>query len=758
MKEGDSNEQDRRPGRLSMGASEFHIIMLCRDDLNRQKLIQGSNLLHERIRKMRTRKFLALLLVLAMVLSVFCVSAFAATAVSVSKTSRDITDSTGTTIGSVSVSGMSTTGISDASWIDEDEATIIVDLIPATTPATGTLAVTITPTGGTAETENITVSSGAGSTTIVADGVTYTVEVQSTEDAYPSANTGNNYVGIVTGEGVTIGSFSGDGSSSSPYAATVTGPASGYPFTISLRIIPEVALFNTLTSYSYTVLDNSGAGLENFVGTYYLAKYTANGAVLRFSVTANSTTKYYAITLSATTGNSGSGIVSYLPAPGQFTNEGIATGGWGEIHTSGSANLKALRGAYTATGVSLGAFGGSIVFDFEEDGISDSDKNPFGVDFIVYGNAFSTNAEPGCIQVAPDTDNDGKPDKWYDIAGSLYYSGETVNMYYSDPTPTDNTNTENTLAAVPYSSSVSITGNTQTWSNTASITTNTFHKHSWFPLARNYFDGVDRTATKYTGTGVSGDMANVSKLTPETGSNPISVMEGQSIVGGLSSTTVISYSGRKIPWKGAGAGNYTFGYADVHANGSSYGAAVNPYAATQTTTGGDGIDIAWAVNPDGTPAGLTKIRFVRVYTGVQQVTAFGEVSTEVCGVYIAEPSSGSVETTTAPSAVSFATIDPVWGDSTAVNPAPSIPSNGGTYSYVNTIATAATNVGATSVGVSVTAVSGAYVYVNDTLLSATGTSGTETVYTGLISAPTSTQDIRIIVQAGSAAPYLFLYN
>ena len=219
-------------------------------------------------------------------------------------------------------------------------------------------------------------------------------------------------------------------------------------------------------------------------------------------------------------------------------------------------------------------------------------------------------------------------------------------MYYSNPTPADNTS-GSTLAAVPYSSSVSITGNTQTWTDTANITTNTFHNHSWFPLARNYFDGTERNATDYSNT-ASGDMANVSSLNPESGSNPISVMENQSIVGGLSSTTVISYSGRKISWKGSGAGNYTFGYADVHSNGSSYGTAVNPYSATQTTTGGDGIDIAWAVNSDGTPAGLTKIRFVRVYTGVQQITAFGEVSTEVCGVY-AVSGGGTGSTTATPS-------------------------------------------------------------------------------------------------------------
>ena len=596
---------------------------------------------------MKTRKILALLLVLVMMAGLLSMSAFAATAVTVTKTSRTITSATGTTLGTVTVSGMSTTGVSDASWTDDDEATIIVDLIPATTPASGTLSVSFAPSSGSTVTTSVTVTSGEGSGSFTSGSVTYTVTVQSTEEAYPSANTGNNYVGVVDGEGVSIGTFSGSGTSSSPYAATVTGSASGYPFTMSLRIIPEVASFNSLTSYTYTVLDNSGASLTNFVGTYFLAKYTANNTVLRFSIKANQTTKYYAITLSATTGDSGSGIVSYLPAPGQFVNEGIATGGWGEIHLSGSSSLKAIRSAYSSTGVSLGAFGGTVVFDFGSTGISNTTTNKYGVDFVIYGNAFSSNAEPGCVQVAPDANNDGKPDKWYDIAGSLYYSGESVTMYYRNPTPSDNTSNTSTLAAVPYSSNVTINGNSQTWTNASTITTNTFHNHSWFPLARNYFDGVDRTATTYSGTGVSGDMANVSSLKPASGANPIKVMENQSVNNGTS-TTVISYKGRLIPWLGASAGNYTFGYADVHANGSSYGTPSNPYTAVASTTGGDGIDISWAVDSDGAPADLTKIRFVRVYTGVQQITAFGEVSTEVCGVY-AVSGGGTGSTTATPS-------------------------------------------------------------------------------------------------------------
>ena len=51
------------------------------------------------------------------------------------------------------------------------------------------------------------------------------------------------------------------------------------------------------------------------------------------------------------------------------------------------------------------------------------------------------------------------------------------------------------------------------------------------------------------------------------------------------------------------------------------------------TSGGDPIDIAWAVKSNGTPANLDSIRYVRIYTGMAQMNGiFGEISTEVCGV------------------------------------------------------------------------------------------------------------------------------
>ena len=51
------------------------------------------------------------------------------------------------------------------------------------------------------------------------------------------------------------------------------------------------------------------------------------------------------------------------------------------------------------------------------------------------------------------------------------------------------------------------------------------------------------------------------------------------------------------------------------------------------TSGGDPIDIAWAVNSSGAPVKLGSIKYVRIYTGMAQMNGiFGEISTEVCGV------------------------------------------------------------------------------------------------------------------------------
>jgi hypothetical protein len=663
---------------------------------------------------MKLRKLLAILLVLAMIFGLFSISVYAT---ATNTTTFNFTSDSNVT--TATVSGSSSLKIIDSVGpeVNGNTKTCQIELSPKSTASSATITLkknnetkaTLTatlPTTTPTETSYTSVQTTINGTTYV---FTFVMETSYTT----GSNKGGVYISLPD-DGVQLGSTD---STASPFVyPEATTTASGFPQYVSLRLVPGGSNYDTASDIAVTLNtsdSSSGVTLQHYAGTYYAIYFPANDTTAVFSVayklngeTQDTVTFSINMNYNPST-DPGSGIWSYLPAPGQFVNEGIGTGGWGDIHQSGSANLKAMRGAVTTTGVSLGAFGGTLVYDFGSTGITNSNSLKYGIDFIIYGNAFSTNAEPGCVQVAPDADNDGIPDKWYDIAGCKYYSGQTVTMYYSNPTPSDNTGGTSTSANVPYSTNVTISGNTQTWSNISYITTNTFHNHSWFPLARNYFDGIERNATTYTGSDASGDMANVSSLNPESGSNPITVMENQTVNGG-SSTTVISYKGRLIPWSGGNAGNYTFGYADVHANGSNYGTASNPYSAVASTTGGDGIDISWAVNDDGTPVTLTKIRFVRIYTGIQQINnPFGEVSTEVCGIYKASGTTSQTALTptikVGNSTVSttnggIKVVDYLGTSEKTVTVTPNTGSTGTNYVYINGVATNSASFTPTSAG------------------------------------------------------------
>ena len=102
------------------------------------------------------------------------------------------------------------------------------------------------------------------------------------------------------------------------------------------------------------------------------------------------------------------------------------------------------------------------------------------------------------------------------------------------------------------------------------------------------------------------------------------------MLGGVSSTNITDKIG--------------FGYCDAHPNKELGGTiAYNPYqqfanqndynTKTAGTSGGDPIDISWAVDSKGQPVNLGSIRYVRVYTGAAAMNGiFGEISTEVCGI------------------------------------------------------------------------------------------------------------------------------
>ena len=308
--------------------------------------------------------------------------------------------------------------------------------------------------------------------------------------------------------------------------------------------------------------------------------------------------------------SAGANLFACLLAPGQFTNEGIGAGGWGDPFDSNGA-LK----ANSQTGISLGFFGGYAVYKFDNP-IANNPANKYGADFIVYGNAFWNNSEPGCIQVSQDGTN------WYDIAGSKHFDPNTTrnaSITYTNPNPTEdagisNPGTAGSLAPVNY-----------TGSRSGTITTNTFHNHGWFPLNANYFVPRNGNATALDKV----DSLSFASRTLTNGVTNTLTLEG-TMLGGVSTTKITDTIG--------------FGYCDAHPNKELGGTiAYNPYqqfanqndynTKTAGTSGGDPIDISWAVDSNGQPVNLSSIRYVRVYTGAAAMNGiFGEISTEVCGI------------------------------------------------------------------------------------------------------------------------------
>ena len=399
--------------------------------------------------------------------------------------------------------------------------------------------------------------------------------------------------------------------SNGTYTAVYRGATTGYYPNI-LALYLQGIESNTVTAtssdinkISFLTYDAAGAATENssFSGTgtaFGVVSIKEAGSITINGGSGNITLNFEAPREPAVPGGvAPSRVVSYLPL-GQY-----ATGsGWG------SATGK-FTGGYAPTGVSLGALGGYIEFEFAN-GITNNNNNPYGVDFVVYGNAFNGNPEAGAVQVS----EDGKT--WYELAGSMYYDG---NFNYVGNQMTNNpkkfssayTGTLNN-GTVEYKKEnneikVGLKNAGGSYAIPASGTTLPyFGPGGWFPAMDKYPQG---DAHDNTGANVT-----------------------------------VSYTANNLAFSGITAiqdynttASYAFGYADVTPNGSptTYGNAVNPYTAyTTAKTGGDGFDLEWAVDPSTKlPANVNGkvFKYVRVYTAVLDNGTFGETSTEVCGIF-----------------------------------------------------------------------------------------------------------------------------
>jgi hypothetical protein len=83
----------------------------------------------------------------------------------------------------------------------------------------------------------------------------------------------------------------------------------------------------------------------------------------------------------------------------------------------------------------------------------------------------------------------------------------------------------------------------------------------------------------------------------------------------------------------------TFGYADnTPVLSLTEKLPDNPYTSATEGSGGDAIDIGWAVDADKKPVNLDEIHFIRVHTGMNALAGWlGEISTEITGIRDVEP-------------------------------------------------------------------------------------------------------------------------
>ena len=306
---------------------------------------------------------------------------------------------------------------------------------------------------------------------------------------------------------------------------------------------------------------------------------------------------------------SASYVEEYVAAPGQYQS------GVHNYVLNADATLR-----QPSSFISLGGYGGYVTYAFEDE-IQNSDTHPYGIDFIIYGNSNVNGsssyykgttvsfAEPGAVMVAED-DGTGKPATWYQLAPSNYYENNVIKNY--SRTYTKSTN--------GYAVETDNKGNLEGIAN---------HKYL-YPRGDIY--------NCYPSFGTDLEAVGENELTLPGG---YGTENGIFLIG---TDEVVSSGEHQFAPE-----DLTFGYADVHINGSG-NKATNPYrdpAAVDywKATNGDGFDLDWAVDENGKPVHLDQVKFVKVYTASGYLSTFGEKSTEITKILRAAEEGESVGTT-----------------------------------------------------------------------------------------------------------------
>ncbi len=255
---------------------------------------------------------------------------------------------------------------------------------------------------------------------------------------------------------------------------------------------------------------------------------------------------------------------------------------WG-LPVSASSLIGGVNGS-----LSLGAFGGKVVFRFAE-AVENHPDNPYGIDFTIFGNATSEWSEPGVVWVMKDENENSLPDDtWYELAGSDYHFSTTLREYevsYANPGGEE-------ARDVPWSDQLG---------NSGAIKANSVHTQPYYPLSDS-FPEVPEDTYMLSGTLIQGAVD----------------VDHPPLIKSL---------------------RRSFAYADNQVRGSGpHTVPDNPYTLEVEHSGADAFDIGWAVNEEGSYVELDQIHFVKVQTGILHEGGFlGEISTEITGAVDVAP-------------------------------------------------------------------------------------------------------------------------
>jgi len=274
-------------------------------------------------------------------------------------------------------------------------------------------------------------------------------------------------------------------------------------------------------------------------------------------------------------------VHEFCPAPGQFINSIPEVT---EDMTADDVVAEATRqiaGDEAPGMISLGAFGGYVIFSFDHPLMNVAGE----CDFKIYGNAVKSDqsdtggsSEPGIVMVSADENGDGVAnDTWYELKGSEWGKPETFSGFkitYHRP------------AQLESAENIRWTSNEPTRAE-GSVGINAFHTQTYWPLWL-----ADRETLEFTGTRLPDNAHDRS---------------------GDGSYWILDY--------------FDWGYVD---NQPDY--IQDPAAGRIPNPASPGFNLDNAVDADGNPVALKQVDFIKVYTAVNQTCGWiGETSTEVCG-------------------------------------------------------------------------------------------------------------------------------